>query len=63
MTVARKLADKVVALSLAGRKTEALGVLMAANRPFRGKKESTPRAKQPPERQAASSDDEVWQEF
>jgi methyl-accepting chemotaxis protein len=35
----------------------------AANRPFRGKKESTPRAKQPPPRQAASGDDEVWQEF
>lgn len=35
----------------------------AANRPFRGKKEPTPRAKQPPPRQAASGDDEVWQEF
>jgi methyl-accepting chemotaxis protein len=35
----------------------------AANRPFRGKKESTPRAKQPPERQVASADDEVWREF
>jgi methyl-accepting chemotaxis protein len=35
----------------------------AANRPFRGKKEPTPRAKQPPERKAASGDDEVWQEF
>ncbi|HLZ97431.1 MAG TPA: methyl-accepting chemotaxis protein [Steroidobacteraceae bacterium] len=35
----------------------------AANRPFTGKKESTPRAKQPAERKAASSDDEVWQEF
>jgi len=35
----------------------------AANRPFRGKKESTPGAKQPPERKAASSDDEVWREF
>jgi methyl-accepting chemotaxis protein len=35
----------------------------AANRPFRGKKESTPRPKQPPERRPASGDDEVWQEF
>src|SRR5882672_4472590 len=35
----------------------------AANRPFRGKKEPTPRAKQPPERQVESGDDEVWQEF
>jgi methyl-accepting chemotaxis protein len=35
----------------------------AANRPFRGKKESAPTAKQPPERKAAASDDEVWQEF
>jgi methyl-accepting chemotaxis protein len=34
-----------------------------ATRPFRGKKESTPRAKPPAERQAASGDDEVWQEF
>src|SRR5882757_1893658 len=35
----------------------------AANRPFRGQKESAPGAKQPPERKAASGDDEVWQEF
>jgi methyl-accepting chemotaxis protein len=35
----------------------------AANRPFRGKKESATPAKQPPERKAASGDDEVWQEF
>jgi methyl-accepting chemotaxis protein len=35
----------------------------AANRPFRGKRESTPAAKQPSERKAASSDDETWQEF
>jgi methyl-accepting chemotaxis protein len=34
-----------------------------ATRPFRGKKESTPRTKPPAERQAASGDDEVWQEF
>ncbi len=35
----------------------------APNRPFSGKKESTPRAKRPPPRQTASGDDEVWQEF
>jgi methyl-accepting chemotaxis protein len=35
----------------------------AANRPFRDKKESTLPKKQPPERNAASGDDEVWQEF
>ena len=34
-----------------------------ANRPFRGKKEPAPRAEQPPKRQAAAGDDEVWQEF
>jgi methyl-accepting chemotaxis protein len=35
----------------------------AANRPFQGKKQSAAGAKQPPERKAASGDDEVWQEF
>jgi len=34
----------------------------AASRPF-GKKESAPRAKQPPERKGAPGDAEVWQEF
>jgi methyl-accepting chemotaxis protein len=35
----------------------------AANRPFRGKKEATPQVKQAPVLQAASGDDDVWQEF
>ncbi len=34
----------------------------AASQPF-GKKESAPRAKQPPERKGAPGDAEVWQEF
>jgi hypothetical protein len=35
----------------------------AANRPFRGKKESTSRAQQPPERPGAPGAPEVWHEF
>jgi hypothetical protein len=34
-----------------------------ADRPFRGRKESTPRARQPEESKAAAGDDDVWQEF
>jgi hypothetical protein len=72
MTVARKLAILplvslvgilLISVVLMRDIQGAAAAPSTANRPFRGKKESTPRAKQPPPRHAASGDDEVWQEF